>query len=222
MQIQYTDFNENLAKFSSEWKQAWDECADTLKEMPLHLKVSDQAGRQGSAIFDPVGTNEYIKAKLKSLGWASNVPIPAEFSFLGTDVDFVKDEIITEVQFSNYPFLLNNVIRSEFFVKSGSRLSGNATAAVIIITKAHMFPASNSTLYYEQGVKQLTALAGHNVFDAPIRLVGLFEEKGSVVSGTWTTYENPRYSRTVVSRETVDTKIQPPRTVKGRCRIVRN
>ena len=29
--------------------------------MPLYLKQSDQKGKQGEAIFDPVGTNEHIK-----------------------------------------------------------------------------------------------------------------------------------------------------------------
>lgn len=44
-----------------------------------------------------------------------------------------------------------------------------------------MFPASNSTLYYEQAVNQLTALIKYQVFDVPIRLIGLFEQQNTIV-----------------------------------------
>ncbi|MBC6421058.1 MAG: hypothetical protein GDA43_25880 [Hormoscilla sp. SP5CHS1] len=121
--------------------------------MPLHLKASSQAGLQGYPIFDPVGTNEYIKTELVNLGWKPNISIPKQYNFLGTHIDAGKAGAIVENQFSNYPFLLNNTIRSEFFFKAETRFSGSATKLVIIITKAHMFPASNSTLYYEQAVR---------------------------------------------------------------------
>ncbi|MEH2284834.1 MAG: hypothetical protein V7K90_26540 [Nostoc sp.] len=58
---------------------------------------------------------------------------------------------------SNYPFLLNNTLRSELFFKAKTEFVGYPTNLVIIVTKALMFPASNSTLYYEQAVNQLTA-----------------------------------------------------------------
>jgi hypothetical protein len=168
--------------------------------MPLHLKASDQAGKQGRPIFDPVGTNEYIKAALAPLGW-QRIPIPTEFAFLGTDVDFGKSGVIAEAQFSNYPFLLNNTIRSELFYKSKLPLTGSPTSLAVIITKAHMFPASNSTLYYEQALHQLATLATNKVFDVPIRLVGLFVERTGIIPAIWTGYSATRYSRTVEIRE---------------------
>jgi hypothetical protein len=167
--------------------------------MPLHVKGSGQAGIEGNIVFDPVGTNEYIKAALAKLGW-SKIRIPAEYEFLGKDVDFGKAGAIVEVQFSHYAFLPNNTLRSELFFKAGTQFAGHSTNVVVIVTKAQMFPASNSSLYYEQAVKQLTALAQNKVFDVPIRLVGLFEPKNQIVSVKWTVYEKPT-SRTIVTQE---------------------
>ena len=188
--------------------------------MPLHIKASDQAGIQGRPIFDPVGTNEFIKSELSSRGWRSNIPIPKQFDFLGTDVDFGKSGVLIEAQFSNYPFLLNNTLRSELFYKAEIPLGGEPTEVVAIITKAHMFPASNSTLYFEQAQNQLAELFRYNVFDVPIRLIGLFEELNKKVTAIFTEYENPRYSRTVVERKEMRCSIQRGRSSRSRCNIV--
>jgi hypothetical protein len=78
--------------------------------MPLHIKASDQAGIQGNPIFDPVGTNEYIKAALMKFGWLANIPIPVEYSFLGTDIDFGKAGVIV---FSAAPYNLPRIVDSK-------------------------------------------------------------------------------------------------------------
>jgi hypothetical protein len=185
--------------------------------MPLHIKASDQAKIQGNPIFDPVGTNEYIKAALINCDWKSNIPIPAPFRFLGTDIDFAKAGIVIEIQFSNYPFLLNNTLRSELFFKSQTEFAGHKTNLVILVTKALMFPASNSTLYYEQAVNQLTALAQNQVFDVPIRLVGLFAQLNTTIPVVWTEYSSKRYSRNVNNRVNRQCQILPGRTNRSRC-----
>ena len=187
--------------------------------MSLHIKPSDQSGIQGNPIFDPVGTNEYIKSNLLQLGWQANIPIPSEYKFLGKDIDFGKLGVIVESQFSNYPFLLKNTLRSELFFKAGIIFAGKATQLVVLITKAWMFPASNSTLYYEQAVQQLTALTKYKVFDVPIRLVGLFEQQNTTISVTWTVYSSARYSRTVQTRNIRQCQIIPGNSVNNRCRL---
>lgn len=197
--LQITDFNHADAVVKRSFKTEWAEVRSALESMPLHLKASDQAGKQGRPIFDPVGTNEAIKAALAPQGWA-RIPIPPDFNFLGIDVDFGKRGVLAEAQFSNYPFLLNNTIRSELFFKSRIPLIGVPAQLAVIITKAHMFPASNSTLYYEQAVHQLTSLAKYQVFDVPIRLVGLFVDRTGIIPAVWTGYTPTRYSRTVGSR----------------------
>lgn len=196
MQIRFQDFNGADAAIAAPYSQEWMQLHQVLTAIPLHLKASDQAKKQGTPIFDPVGTNQYIANGLTPLGWLSKIPIPAAFNFLGTDVDFGKNGLVVEVQFSNYPFLLNNTLRSELFFRAQTVFHGAPTGLVVIVTKGGMFPSSNSTLYYEQALNQLTALAQQGVFSVPIRLVGLFESVGPV-QATWTTYTAARYSRTV-------------------------
>lgn len=216
--LQTTDFNAADIVIQASYGRPWHELKSVLEAMPLHLKASDQAGIQGTPIFDPVGTNEHIKAQLVERGWNSSIPIPAEYSFLGTDVDFGNEGMLVEVQFSNYPFLLNNTIRSELFFKAGLELGGHRTGAAVIITKAQMFPASNSSLYYEQAVKQLTALAKSRVFDVPIRLVGLFERTEERIEVCFTNYGG-RYSRTVGTRTTRTYVINPGGRTRHRLQL---
>lgn len=218
MLLQIMDFNGAGAVINRSYQQEWCQLEAVLSAMPLHLKASDQAGIQGRPNFDVVGTNEYIENQLTSphLGWASKIPVPQDIAFLGTDVDFAKNGVLVEVQFSNYPFLLNNTLRSDLFYRYRTVFHRAPTEVAIIVTKAGMFPSANSTLYFEQAVEQLRALAHHNIFSVPIRLVGLFEQIGRV-SATWTEYSAARYSRTVGIRNQRPFVITNGRS--GRCRI---
>ncbi len=119
MRLEITDFNAAAAVLAGSYTREWAGLEAVLRAMPLHLKASDQAGIQGRPIFDPVGTNEHISTALQQLGWSSKMPIPTEFGFLGQDIDYGKSGVIVEVQFSNYPFLLNNTLRSELSSSPG-------------------------------------------------------------------------------------------------------
>ena len=219
MRIEIADFNGAQEILAEDSASDWADIASVLSELPLHLKASDQAGKKGTPIFDAVGTNQSIKNGLLSHGWASGLAIPDQYRFLGTDVDFARNEVIAEVQFSNYPFLLNNTIRSELFYKADLRFTHSIVRVVVIITKAWMFPSSNSTLYYEQAVKQLNELHRTGIFDVPIRLIGLFTPMGKG-RALWTEYSQARYSRTVASRKLVKITIAPGNTTRSRPRIV--
>ena len=221
MEFKIKDYNNAATLIDSKYLAEWNEIAKVIKYMPLHIKASDQAGKQGQAIFDPVGTNAHIKDEMQSIDWVPNKEIPGEYKFLGTDIDFVKTGILVEVQFSNYPFLLNNLLRSELFFQAKTKFTASKTDLLVIITKGHMFPASNSTLYYEQACNQLDALASNNVFDIPIRLVGLISPITNGVPCNWTTYDDPRYSRTVVLKEKVNVKITAGKQRKSRSIISR-
>jgi hypothetical protein len=218
VEIKVTDYNYPDAILSTTHTQEWQQVLSTLENMPLHLKASDQRGRQGSLIFDPVGTNAYLKAELDAPGWRAT-KISPEYAFLGLDVDFAKSGVVLEVQFSNYPFLLNNLIRSELFFREKVQFDGAPMSVVVIVVKAAMFPASNSTLYYEQALNQLNGLAKFKLFTVPVRLIGLFSPTQHRLDATFTSYSAARYSRTV----TGTTQIQCDIAVgsSGRCRIVR-
>ena len=192
MKIIYEDFNEHIES------TFWQILANILAKMPLHLKYSDQSGLQGKLIFDPVGTNQYLKTELSQVGFLPNAPIPEEFSFLGKDVDFAQEGLLLEAQFSNYPFLLNNLLRAELFYRGHIPFDRVACQALIIITKGYIFPASNSTLYYEQAINQLRALSRYQLFSIPIRVIGLIADPNSVIPSIISTYSQARYSRQVV------------------------
>ncbi|EAZ90458.1 hypothetical protein CY0110_26562 [Crocosphaera chwakensis CCY0110] len=200
IQIEVTDFNNSNFLINSQFNNEWNVIQTTLTSMPLHLKASSQSGIEGNPIFDPIGTNEFIENNLVREGWSSHIPIPKAYQFLGKDIDCGKSGVILEFQFSNYPFLLNNLLRSELFFKSKIHLNSQVTNLVIIITKGKMFPASNSTLYYEQAVSQLTALTKYKVFHVPIRLVGLFEEFEQNINIVWSIYEKQR-SRNIIEQK---------------------
>jgi hypothetical protein len=80
-----------------------------------------------------------------------------------------------------------------------------------------MFPASQSTLYYEQARDQLTALARIGTFDIPVRLVGLFEKIDTRAKATYTNYGEARYSRTPVTEQEVLCHVCAGKTAQGRC-----
>ena len=218
MEIRFSDYRGSDELFSRRFSAEWADIEDVLRSTHLHLKASDQKGLKGNPIFDVVGTNHAIHDGLTNRGWSSGLPIPSDFSFLGKDVDYGKGPILIEVQFSNYPFLLNNTLRSELFFKSQVSITGEPVQAVVIVTKGWMFPASNSTLYYEQAEKQLTALANHSVFDVPIRLVGLFSHTGRIPA-IWTDYHSARYSRTVVGQRDVECMVSLDPSGKSRATI---
>jgi hypothetical protein len=216
--IKVTDYNDPDSILTTTHAQQWKQVLSSIRNMPLHLKASDQKGRQGSLIFDPVGTNSYLKAKLGASGWLATKIAP-EYAFLGLDVDFAKSGVVLEAQFSNYPFLLNNLIRSELFFREEVQFDGAPMSVVVIVVKAAMFPASNSTLYFEQAVSQLNGLAKFKLFKVPVRLIGLFSPIQHVVDASFTSYAASRYSRTV--SETTPIKCDITAGAKGRCKIVR-
>ena len=174
--------------------------------MPLHIKASSQANKQGKPIFDPIGTNLYIENYLNKLGW-NLLPIPAQYEFFGKGIDLAKAGLILENQFSNYPFLLNNTARVEFFFQKGTQLGGQSIKLMIIITKSQIFPSSNSSLYYEQAVRQLSALDEIKLFKIPIRVVGLFEHINTTASAIWSEYEK-KTARNIVTQNQCEYQIK--------------
>jgi hypothetical protein len=217
MNLAVRDYNGADRIFSKASRKEWTQLEAVLAELPLCLKPSDQAGRQGSPIFDPVATNAFIRDRLRErFGWKTNIPISSEYRFLGLDVDAGKNGVMLEVQFSNYPFLLNNMLRGELFYKGRFSIGEQATSVALIVTKGGMFPASNSTLYYEQASQQLDALAKNKVFTVPLRLVGLMGPQKGNIKALWTE-AGVRYSRDLSSQRNVVCEIQPGGGL--RCRI---
>jgi hypothetical protein len=167
------DFNGADSYLAGPGSNEWSDLASVVSAMTLQLQPSDQAGRGREPIFDPKATNLYLTEATRARGW-NKIPVPGDLTEFGIDWDAGKNETLGEFQFSNYPFLWNNIIRTEGVFRSHTPLRYmNGVSAIVIITKSGMFPASNSTLYYEQAKAQVSAAVGFNAFTVPIRLVGL-------------------------------------------------
>jgi len=210
MKLFISDYNIEDSRMSPSIAGLNRQIEEVLRNLPLHLKASDQKGKQGSPIFDPVGTNSSIKNALVDIGWRPNVPLPEEYNTFGTDVDFALSGVVAEVQFSNYPFLLNNLLRSQLLYKRKALLDGSPLSILVVITKAGMYPSSNSTLYYEQGQRQLAALSEAKLFDVPVRLIGLGSETGKSIPAKWTDYSAARTSRTVARQIDISVRVEIP------------
>jgi hypothetical protein len=190
MKLSIADFNTASDVFSEggDLHEPWCLLESVLSGMPLYTKDSDQSGIKGKHVFDPVGVNGHIKVALEKASWGCNVLIPKHHTCFGKDVDFKFGGLLVEVQFANYPFLLNNVARSELFIREGW------AKAVIVITKCNVLPGANSMLYFEQARNQLSILG---MFNSPIRLVGLSVDGNDTIDGVWTRYTKGYYSRDV-------------------------
>ncbi len=219
MLVEITDFNNATGVLAEHYGDDCIKIEEALHDMPLQLKASDQKGIQGVPIFDPKGANARIKEMLEAKGFQSAFPVPQNFRCFGTDIDFVSNGLLVEAQFSNYPFLLNNLLRAELFFKKGTPLPKMAMRVAVIITKAHMFPASQSTLYYEQARDQLGVLAESGAFDVPMRLIGLFAPKDEPFDAAFNEWSNPRYSRTLIKTETRQVVARPGQRSGSRCTI---
>jgi hypothetical protein len=189
------DFNGAETYLAGLGSAEWRDLAEVVSAMTLQLQASDQAGRNHAPIFDPKATNQYLTQATSNFGW-SKIPVPRDLTGFGVDWDAGKNETLSEFQFSNYPFLWNNIIRTEGVFRSRTPLQYmHSVQAIVIIMKSGMFPASNSTLFYEQARAQVGAAAGFNAFTVPIRLVGLVLPKETHdVEVDWNEYP-ARYGR---------------------------
>ncbi|MEM7674498.1 MAG: hypothetical protein AAF449_00695, partial [Myxococcota bacterium] len=173
----------------------WNELESVITAMPTFFQASQQAGIEGRMIFDPKATNNYLTKEVAKLGWQS-IPVPPNLTEFGTDWDGGKQSVLAEWQFSNYPFLWNNVIRTEAVYNARMQLPHvGEVSALVVVTKCGLFPSSNSTLYYEQARAQLETVTDLGAFSIPIRLVGLSVPLGiEDIEAVWSTYPG-RYAR---------------------------
>lgn len=201
MHFDFTDFNGAGQYFGKGGAAEWRDLRAVLTALPAFFQASDQRGRAGSPIFDPKATNAFLTAESLKKGWRV-VPVPLELAPFGDDWDAGKRATLAEWQFSNYPFLWNNVIRTEAIFRGRVNLPGlDPVAALVIVTKSGVFPASNSTLYYEQAVAQVGTVTRLRTFSVPIRVVGLtVRPNAQTLPVTWTRYKNPRYDRAPASQ----------------------
>lgn len=216
MNFSIKDFNNSDLFFSNPLNASlWSELETTIKSLVLQVKKSDQAGKQGELVFNPVGTNSALEEMLQPLGW-EKIPLPGNYAFFGLGIDFGKMNVCVEAQFSNYPFLLNNALRSEVLFRDKVPLvGGHEMQALVIITKRKHFPSANSTLHFEQACEHLTGLSTHRLFSIPVRLIGLDTDNDSRVNALLSEYSTSRYSREVRTQEEIELQVVRAKNPNG-------
>ncbi len=219
MRVEFADF----CGFQKSGKDVqWQQLHGVLRRLSVYVKQSGQRGKSGYLTFDPVGTNEAITSELAKLGWGTHISIPRQQSALGTEVDYGISGVLAEGQFSNYPFFLNNVLRAHIFRTKQVVFDHIGLVEVcIVVTKVHALPAANSTLYYEQALKQMQFVVEAGAVAIPTRLVGLAVEAGRPFGAEVSTYRGKGRSREVAERFTVPCELRQGRRGGGRCHIVR-
>lgn len=196
------DFNGAAEYFATTGFSHWQDLQSVIGSFLPQFQSSDQAGKIGVPIFDPKATNAKLTKGAAALGWDA-IPVPTELRPFGVDWDGGKGPVLAEWQFSNYPFLWNNVIRTEAVFQSRAVLPGldQPVEALVVVTKSGRFPASNSTLYYEQARAQLDTVTTLGVFNIPIRLVGLdVDPNATTLEIDWNQYSG-RYGRNPISTQ---------------------
>ncbi len=201
MHFVHRDFNDADEYFGGAGSAEWEDIERVLDDLVPRFQPSRQAKKENTPIFDPKGTNRALTEAAKARGW-SKVPVPPTLRAFGNDWDAGKGGVLAEWQFSNYPFLWNNVIRTEAVFMQQPDLRGvDRVEALLVVAKSGVFPSSNSSLYYEQAAAQLELVTELEVFDVPIRLVGLgVPLNAHEIEARWATYSG-RTSRTPISDE---------------------
>ncbi|WP_433546542.1 hypothetical protein ACQPZG_16665 [Streptomyces sp. CA-294286] len=202
MLFEIADFFGAETYFSTEGEEEWHEIASVLDNLTLQLQPSGQAGLDGQAIFDPKATNRILTAGAAAYGW-NKIIVPPTLRAFGTDWDAGKNAVLAEWQFSNYPFLWNNIIRSQVVARNSWKLAGMSSPpqALLIVTKSGCLPASQSTLYFEQGRAQMESVLSALDLNLAIRLIGLnIDPRATTVSASWNNYTG-RTSRSIVTGE---------------------
>lgn len=202
MRYEVADFAGASEFFAEDGAAEWEDLSSVLESCSIQLQPSDQAALGKKPIFDPKATNRELTDAAARYGWKS-IPVPTELQMFGRDWDGGKRTTLAEWQFSNYPFLWNNVIRTQGVYRSSIHLAGmDDVEALVIVTKSGQFPASNSTLYYEQARAQIKSVMEFLKFTLPIRLVGLTLDAGtSSVEAVWNTYAGRRYDRVPTAKD---------------------
>ncbi|WUH93457.1 hypothetical protein OG900_27325 [Streptomyces sp. NBC_00433] len=189
MDFETADFSGATEYFAGPGSAYWSDLAYVIGH--LRLQPSGEDGMTGNPNFGPKATNRILTEQAALLGW-EKIPVPdSPKAAFGLDWDAGRGAVLVEWQFSNYPFLWNNIIRSQVAVHRSLLLQGmdSVPQALVVVTKSGCPPASRSTLYFEQAKAQLGMAAEALDLDIAVRLVGLTIPAGcATVDADWNTY----------------------------------
>lgn len=138
----------------------WAEFNETLAQIPYHVQLCRQKGRENEMIFSPSMANAAIKELLLKKGWSAGVPIQNPSYQSGKDVDFYKNGVVLEVQFAHYGLMQADVGRMEDLRSGTLKLAGALSVdSGIELVVTNKMPRSQSVAHLEQALTRAAPLA---------------------------------------------------------------
>jgi len=193
--FEVVDFNGAERYYHGSGAREWTDLNEIVTEMPLYLQGSLQAGRIGSAVFDPKATNLHLKAKLRQ-----EVGGPSQSQE-------TSRRLVTTGTAARVKRLLSGSSRTIVHKTRLKLPEMSPIKGLIIVTKSGLFPAAQSSLYFEQAEAQLASATALGIFTIPIRLVGLtIKSQVDEYEAVWTEYAD-RTSRTALRKVRIRTKV---------------
>lgn len=151
---------------SVHYKQIEDEIYRTINKVKANkIKVSKEKTMKGKMLYDPKDMNLQFKKYFKEYGFnelkdSYTIEIPnSEIRISGAfkQVDFVKNNILIEVQFGKYPFMFYDVAKFQYFYNENKAELG------VEIVPCHNLQSemSSGVSYGEQLVFDIERLKRH-------------------------------------------------------------
>ena len=143
------------------------------------IKESKEKTMKGKMLFDPKDMNAQFKKYFRGLGYSelkdtysieipkSNIKITGVFK----QIDFVKNNILIEVQFGKYPFMFYDVAKFQYFFNE------NKAEVGVEIVPSHSLQSemSSGVSYGEQLIYDIERLKRH--FPAvPVKVILIDED----------------------------------------------
>lgn len=148
----------------------WVEFIEMIAEVPYHVQLCRQKGRETEMIFSPSMANAELKKRLVDKNWSANVPIANPSYHSGKDVDFYKNGVVLEVQFAHYGLMQADVGRMEELRTGGLALAGGFPVDCgIELVVTNRMPRSQSVAHLGQALTRAAPLAR----TLPLILVGI-------------------------------------------------
>lgn len=191
--------NKGAQVLNDKFESELEDIRTALERTDYHVKKCNQKDRENETIFDPIGTNAAIKNELVNLGWDAGVGFVDPGYSSGKDIDFWKNGVGVEVQFSHYTSLDSDMNRLERLYEDVLELKGNreVKAGVVVVVSQDM-PTSQSVAHFQQAVER----AAKSISSIPTFMFGIQPPKqGEDVF--YCTYPKPR-SRTLEEKHKIE------------------
>lgn len=160
MRFAVHSFNGGVAFLEQEKIDPWRQLLELVAASAYQMQGCGERKRVGEPIFSPSMNNATLRAGFAREGWLCGVPLLTPTPASGRDVDFYKQGVVVEAQFSHYGLLQGDFARMEGLYTGPLALRGGLSVecgVVIVVNRA--MPTSQSVSRADQAVGRAAPLA---------------------------------------------------------------